>query len=81
MRLTTEDGKIIDGISKKDIAEKLSKYENMYDALIAEHEKVTADMEKLKLAGKTKSVTYNQLFASKLTLNNIIGRFEIYVGK
>lgn len=81
MRLTTENGKKLTDVSENELALRLSQYENMYDSLLLERKKVIDQMEKLKAAGKTKSVAYNQLFADKLTLNNIIGRFEIYIGK
>ena len=38
----------------------------------------TRDAEKLRAAGKNKGVTYQQLLAQKLTVQNLIGRFEIY---
>ena len=58
--------------------ERLAAYDRMYADLLRERDKVLADMEKLRAAGKNKGVTYQQLMAQKLTVQNLIGRFEIY---
>ena len=59
-------------------AERLAAYDRMYADLLKERDKVLSDMEKLRAAGKNKGVTYQQLLAQKLTVQNLIGRFEIY---
>lgn len=53
-------------------------YDRMYADLLKERDKVLADMERLRAAGKNKGVTYQQLLVQKLTVQNLIGRFEIY---
>ena len=58
--------------------ERLAAYDRMYADLLKEWDKVLSDMEKLRAAGKNKGATYQQLLAQKLTLQNLIGRFEIY---
>ena len=58
--------------------ERLAAYDRMYADLLKEREKVLSDMEKLRAAGKNKGATYQQLLAQKLTVQNLIGRFEIY---
>ena len=58
--------------------ERLAAYDRMYADLLKERDKVLADMEKLRTAGKNKGVTYQQLLAQKLTVQNLVGRFEIY---
>ena len=45
---------------------------------MSEYEDVLGKMEKLKAENKVKTVTYKQLMATKLTLQNIISRYEIY---
>ena len=50
----------------------------MYADLLKERDKVLADLDRLRSAGKNKGVTYQQLLAQKLTVQNLIGRFEIY---
>ena len=58
--------------------ERLAAFDRMYEDLLRERDKILADMEKLRAAGKNKGATYQQLLAQKLTLQNLIGRFEIY---
>ena len=58
--------------------ERLVAYDRMYADLLRERDKVLADMDKLRAAGKNKGATYQQLLAQKLTVQNLIGRFERY---
>ena len=58
--------------------ERLAAYDRMYADLLRERDKVIADMEQLRSAGKNRGATYQQLLAQKLTVQNLIGRFEIY---
>ena len=59
-------------------AEKLAAYERMYADLLRERDKVLSDLDKLRAAGKNRGATYQQLLAQKLTVQNLVGRFEIY---
>ena len=59
-------------------AERLAAYDRMYADLLKEGDKVLADMDKLRAAGRNRGTTYQQLLAQKLTVQNLIGRFEIY---
>ena len=58
--------------------ERLAAYDRMYADLVREREQVLSNMERLRAAGKNRGVTYQQLLAQKLTVQNLIGRFEIY---
>ena len=58
--------------------ERLAAYDRMYADLLAERDKVLAEMDQLRAAGKNRGATYQQLLAQKLTVQNLIGRFEIY---
>ena len=58
--------------------ESLAAYDRMYADLLREREQVLSNMERLRAAGKNRGVTYQQLLAQKLTVQNLIGRFEIY---
>ena len=58
--------------------ERLTAYDRMYTDLLKERDKVLSDMDRLRAAGKNRGVTYQQLLAQKLTVQNLIGRFEIY---
>ena len=58
--------------------DRLAAYDRMYGDLLKERDKVLADLDRLRAAGKNKGATYQQLLAQKLTVQNLIGRFEIY---
>lgn len=70
---------VAEGRSVDEIIEKLAKYENMHEALIAEQDKIISDMERLRLENKTKTITYKQLMANKLMTMNLTSRFDIYI--
>ena len=53
-------------------------FEKMLCAVLSEYEDILSKMEKLKAENKVKTVTYKQLMATKLTLQNMISRYEIY---
>lgn len=57
---------------------RLAAYDRMYADLLAEREKILDDMDRLRAAGKQKGAAFQQLLAQKLTLQNLIGRFEVY---
>ena len=58
--------------------ERLAAYDRMYVDLLREREQVLSNMERLRAAGKNRGVTDQQLLPQKLTVQNLIGRFEIY---
>lgn len=64
--------------SDEEIIQKLAKYDDMYETLFIEQSKIIANMEKLRIAGQSKTVTFKQLLANKMMIMNIIGRFDIY---
>lgn len=59
-------------------SERLAAYDRMYEDLLRERDGVLAKLEALRSAGKQWGATYRQLLAQKLTLQNLIGRFELY---
>ena len=60
------------------MSEREEKFEKMLQDVQTEYELTISKMEKLKTEGKTKTVTYKQLMCTKLTLQNILSRYEIY---
>ena len=60
------------------MATREEQFEKMLSSVLSEYEDVLGKMEKLKAENKVKTVTYKQLMATKLTLQNIISRYEIY---
>lgn len=78
-RLTTKTEKGYTVADIKEAMDRLGHLEDLYEALHAEQDKITADMERLSQAGRTKTATYRQLFASKMNVTNLISRMEIYM--
>ena len=60
------------------MSEREEKFEKMLQDVQKEYDLALSKMEKLKTEGKTKTVTYKQLMSTKLTLQNILSRYEIY---
>ena len=58
--------------------ERLAAYDRMYADLLKERDRVAADLERLRAAGKVRGATHQQLLAQKLTLQNLLSRFESY---
>ena len=77
-RLTTKREK---GYSAPDIQEtidRLGRLEDLYEALYAEQDRITADMERLSQAGRTKSATYRQYMGNKLLYRQLLSMYELY---
>ena len=82
-RMTISEFDINPLISKRkeyleNMATREEQFEKMLSSVLSEYEDVLGKMEKLKAENKVKTVTYRQLMATKLTLQNIISRYEIY---
>lgn len=60
------------------MSEREEKFEKMLQDTLEEYDATVSKMEKLKVENKTKTVTYKQLMAKKLTLQNIISRYKVY---
>ncbi|MGN0430779.1 MAG: hypothetical protein ACI4EQ_00305 [Lachnospiraceae bacterium] len=60
------------------MSEREEKFEKMLQDIQKEYDLTLSRMEKLKTEGKTKTVTYKQLMSTKLTLQNVLSRYEIY---
>lgn len=54
------------------------KFEEMLQAIQKEYKDTVDKMEQLRAAGKIKTVTYKQLMGTKIMLQNILSRYEIY---
>jgi len=57
---------------------RLATFEAVYEELADSITAIPTELEKLKAAGKEKTVRYKELFAQKLTNNYIIALFERY---
>lgn len=60
------------------MSEREEKFEKMLQAIQKEYDDTVSKMEKLKLENKTKTVTYKQLMGTKVALQNMLSRYEIY---
>jgi len=61
-----------------DAINKLAKFENIYDDLLASQDEISKELERLRNAGKTHSLKFKELMAKKFTNNNIIILFKAY---
>lgn len=76
------NGKSENGYSAEDLTaalNRLGQFEDLYENLCRERGETAEKMKALAAQGKTKTVSYKQLFAGKLTLMNMISKIEIYV--
>ena len=60
------------------MTEREEKFEKMLKAILDQYDDVVAKMEKLKVEDKTKTVTYKQLMATKLSLGNMLAMYKLY---
>lgn len=58
--------------------QRLAQFEDLYDHIVAEQERITREMEALRLNGKEKSVKFRELFANKLLNNSMLTHFQAY---
>ena len=54
------------------------KFEEMLQAIQKEYKDSVSKMEQLRAAGKIKTATYKQLMGTKIMLQNMLSRYEIY---
>ena len=60
------------------MSEREEKFEKMLQAIQTEYNDTINKMEKLKAEGKIKTATYRQLMGTKMMLQNMLSRYEIY---
>ena len=58
--------------------ERLAAFEAMLATVQKQYDETTARMDKMKLEGKVKTATYRQLFARKLSLQDVLTLYEVY---
>ncbi len=56
--------------------EKLAKFENLQDHLIARHHAIPSELEALRSAGKGKTVTFKELLTEKLVTDMLLTQLE-----
>ena len=57
---------------------RLEQFEKMLAAVQTEFGSIVRQMDELKEKGKMKSVTYQQLFARKMTYQNMLSMYDLY---
>ncbi len=57
---------------------RLARFENVYDDLVASQNKISEELAKLRDEGKTKSVRFRELMVKKLTNSNFVILFKTY---
>lgn len=57
-------------------SERLARFETALADWVAEWESVNATLDSLRAQGKTRTATYQQLTARKLTLKSVLAPFE-----
>lgn len=60
------------------MSEREEKFEKMLMAIQKEYTDTVNKMEQLRAAGKVKTATYQQLMGTKMMLQNMLSRYEIY---
>ena len=58
--------------------EKLAKFENLYDDLVASQDLITKELVELRSQGKEKSVKFRELLGKKLLNNSILIQMKGY---
>lgn len=64
-RLTNRPGGPVPGIDEA--IDRLARFEDAYDEVVADQERVTAELERLRREGRTKTVRFRELLGRKLT--------------
>lgn len=80
-RLTkkTKEGRVTAyGHSEEERLERLWRYEEIEEQLLADQQNIEEEMEKLRAQGKVKSVHYQQLLANKMVNIRLLTRFSAY---
>ena len=58
--------------------ERLAQFEKMKIFIEEQHSSVTSKMEAMKADGKNKTVSYKQLMANKLSLENMLQMYKLF---
>lgn len=58
--------------------ERLAAFEAMLDSVQKQYAETITRMDKMKLEGKVKTATYRQLFARKLSLQDVLMMYQVY---
>lgn len=78
-RMTAPDGALLPGQSSEEALRRLSQYEDLRASLEGQLASTLEKLESLRAQGRTRSATYQQLLAQKLTLKDFLSRIDLFV--
>ena len=78
-RMTTPGGALLPGQSSEEALRRLSQYEDLRASLEGQLASTLEKLESLRAQGWTRSATYQQLLAQKLTLKDFLSRIDLFV--
>lgn len=64
------------GVSEADLIARLGLYEDVLARLCADYDDATEQIGRLRDESKVRTVTYRQLVSSRITMKEMLGRFE-----
>ena len=78
-RMTAPAGALLPGQSSEEALRRLSQYEDLRASLEGQRASTLEKLESLRAQGRTRSATYQQLLAQKLTLKDFLSRIDLFV--
>ena len=78
-RMTAPGGALLPGHSPEEALRRLSQYEDLRASLEGQLAFTLEKLESLRAQGRTRSATYQQLLAQKLTLKDFLSRIDLFV--
>lgn len=78
-RTTAPGGALLPGQSSEEALRRLSQYEDLRASLEGQLASTLEKLESLRAQGRTRSATYQQLLAQKLTLKDFLSRIDLFV--
>ena len=77
--MTAPGGALLPGQSSEEALRRLSQYEDLRASLEGQLASTLEKLESLRAQGRTRSATYQQLLAQKLTLKDFLSRIDLFV--
>ncbi|HIS19880.1 MAG TPA: hypothetical protein IAB43_02700 [Candidatus Spyradocola merdavium] len=78
-RMTAPGGALLPGQSSEEALRRLSQYEDLRASLEGQLASTLEKLDSLRAQGRTRSATYQQLLAQKLTLKDFLSRIDLFV--
>jgi hypothetical protein len=77
--IDTAEIQLSQGDVKGNVIDRLAEFENFYEDLVRERNETSRHLDQLRVSGSTKSVTFRQLFANKISIDMIIERVNRFI--